>query len=304
MAALLSYRTEVERYTKLAAPPSAAFAIATDKWQTLQLAEGLGIPIPQTAQPLSLEACKGIGKRFGYPLIIKPVSSSGSRGLRRVYDDDTLEIAYKEIRTRFGRVVVQEAIPWEGRGVGVGALFENGKERVSYSYKRLREFPVRGGPSTVRETTDDPQLRAYARKLLSAIAWDGVAMVEFKEDPRDGKAKLMEINPRFWGSIALASAAGINIPALLVGQLLGERVVQPSYRVGAICRWLLPGDVAHFLANPKRMEMSPSFFGFFQRGMTYDEFASDDVKGGVATILATLASVFDRDTWQKGVFRA
>lgn len=39
-------------------------------------------------------------------------------------------------------------------------------------------------------------------------------MVEWKVDLRDGRPKLMEINPRFWGSLELAVRSGVNFPSL------------------------------------------------------------------------------------------
>jgi len=40
-------------------------------------------------------------------------------------------------------------------------------------------------------------------------------MVEFRVDARDGTAKLMEVNPRFWGSLQLSILSGADFPYLL-----------------------------------------------------------------------------------------
>lgn len=66
-------------------------------------------------------------------------------------------------------------------------------------HKRMREYPITGGSSTAAESMYDPELRDLGLTLLKALDWHGVAMVEFKKDSRDGKYKLMEINPKFWG---------------------------------------------------------------------------------------------------------
>src|ERR1700676_4914083 len=118
-------------------------------------------------------------------------------------------------------------------------------------------------------------------------------MVEFKLDPRDGVPKLMEINPRFWGSIALAICAGADFPTMAVDLATGQRVVASPYAIGKRARWLVPGDVAHSIANPRRFALEPSFFQFFAPNLCYDEFDRHDVRGGVATVLAAAASVFD-----------
>ena len=69
-------------------------------------------------------------------------------------------------------------------------------------------------------------------------------MVEFKKDPRDGQCKLMEINPRFWGSLELSVLSGVNFPYLLY-RMETEGDIEPviDYKEGIRCRWLLPGDI-------------------------------------------------------------
>lgn len=303
IALLLEHRTDIERYAVLPIAAAPQFEIADDKWATIELARELGIPVPRSARPQTLEQAKAALGSFDFPVIAKPMSSSGSRGIARLEKPQDLNRYYRQLAPTYGDPILQEAIPWQGQGLGVGCLVDRGKLRVAFSYKRLREFPVRGGPSTLRESTDDATIKEYARRLLERIGWHGVAMVEFKVDPRDGLPKLMEINPRFWGSVELANAAGVNFPFLLVEMARGRTVEQPVYCVGVRSRWLVPGDIAHFLSNPHRFAMQPPFFRFRDSNMSYDEFAGDDLSGSVATVWCTVLSLFDPATWRLGVFR-
>jgi predicted ATP-grasp superfamily ATP-dependent carboligase len=77
-------------------------------------------------------------------------------------------------------------------------------------HRRIREYPITGGASTAAESFYDPALRDLRLTLLRALNWHGVAMVEFKKDQRDGTHKL--INAKFWGSLDLAIAAGVDFP--------------------------------------------------------------------------------------------
>lgn len=95
--------------------------------------------------------------------------------------------------------------------------------------------------------------------------------------------------------------SGVHFPELLYQWSMGKDVEQPAYRTGVKCRWLLPGDIAHFLANPARFSMKPSFFSF--KGMYYDDFMKGDAKGNFASVWCTLLSIFDAETWKKGLFR-
>ena len=91
------------------------------------------------------------------------------------------------------------------------------------------------------------QIKKITRKLFKGLRWNGVAMVEFKIDKRDNLPKLMEINPRFWGSLALPIYAGVDYPYLLFQLARGEKVKKvEQYKVGVKARWLLLGDLLWF----------------------------------------------------------
>jgi len=300
---MLENRDRFNALTAFALPETEAYRVASNKWETVKLAKSLGIPVPATelvADESGIEAALE-GREF--PLIIKPVRGGGSVGLAEAYDRSGGEQAVRHALRRFGPLLVQERLPWQGRGEGVGILADRGKVKVAFTYRRLREFPVKGGPSTLRESTSDSELAHHAITLMEALDWHGVAMVEFKTDLRDGARKLMEINPRFWGSMDLAFVSGVNFPALLTDLSLGREVRQPGYRDGVRCRWLVPGDLAHFIANPARLNLDPSFFDFRGERLFYDDFKSHDMRGNLAVIACAFLSIFDLDTWRKGVFR-
>jgi predicted ATP-grasp superfamily ATP-dependent carboligase len=133
-----------------------------------------------------------------------------------------------------------------------------------------------------------------ALTILTNLKWYGVAMVEFKYDPRDNQPKLLEINPRFWGSLELAIKAGVNFPYLLYKVVMDEEI-EPvmKYKLGVRCRWLLPGDLCHFLANPKRFSLQPSFFKFY--GTAYDILSWRDPLPVLGTLLSGLEFVYNSE---------
>jgi predicted ATP-grasp superfamily ATP-dependent carboligase len=93
-----------------------------------------------------------------------------------------------------------------------------GRLRAAFAHRRLREKPPSGGVSVLSESIAlDPQVLEQAERILEALKWHGVAMVEFKRDARDGVAKL-GINGRFWGSLQLSVDAGVGcLPAVPAG---------------------------------------------------------------------------------------
>ena len=81
--------------------------------------------------------------------------------------------------------------------------------------RRARQHPMDfGHASTFAELVKIPEIQQIAEKFLSLIDYYGICEVEFIQDPRDGKYKLIEVNPRVWGWHTLAIAAGVDLPYL------------------------------------------------------------------------------------------
>jgi len=146
-------------------------------------------------------------------------------------------------------LIIQEYIP--GQGYGFFALFNQQKLRAIFMHKRIREYPITGGASTSAESIYDPELKELSVKLLKSLNWHGVAMVEFRKDFRDNKYKLMEINPKFWGSLDLAITSQVDFPYLVCKMAL-EGDVKPvfNYKIGVKFTWPFPDDFQRFLAKP------------------------------------------------------
>ncbi|OGP54046.1 MAG: hypothetical protein A2Y65_06265 [Deltaproteobacteria bacterium RBG_13_52_11] len=292
---LAQHREEFAPLVRLPIPPYQAIARVRDKGWLLRHASQQGIPIPQTSWVEDMANLNTIKDAIPPPWVIKPRVSSGSFGIAYVEREEDLSEAYRKVHSQFPFPLVQERIPPEGEAFGVSALLDHkGQVKACFVHRRLREYPITGGPSTLRESVRYPQIEELGIQLLQSLAWYGVAMVEFKVDPRDNQPKLMELNPRFWGSLALAIHAGVDFPYLLYKMAMGEEFEAiREYEVGARCRWLLPGDILHFLTNPKRFHLQPSFFQF--RGTADDILSMDDPLPAVGTFLTLFALPWDKD---------
>ncbi len=292
--ALLPIRSEIEARTCFPLPEDTAVLTALDKGKTLTLASRLGIPCPRLFP--SLEDVS----EADLPVVMKPVSGCGSHGLVYVEIPAQLRHEREQAGGRSLSYLIQDRIPAAGEEVGANLLFDRkGRCVAGFTYRRLRDYPVKGGPSTLRESTRDEELLAKSIQLLSELGWYGVAMVEFKRDVRDGQLKLMEINPRFWGSLALPIAAGINFPVLLWQEASGQELKPVfDYEVGVRARWLIPGDILHFLSNPDRFRLEPSFFDFFDSNTVYDDFDRTDLSGNLAVVVCTALNALKPDMWK------
>jgi predicted ATP-grasp superfamily ATP-dependent carboligase len=97
---------------------------------------------------------------------------------------------------------------------------ERGHIVGEFTGKKIRTLPAAYGDSTALETSDAPDVRALGRTLLKRMKFRGVAKLDFKRGP-DGRLHLLELNPRFNLWHHLGAVAGVNLPALVYGDLVG-----------------------------------------------------------------------------------
>lgn len=239
---------------RLVLPPHATVLRAFDKQQTTSLAKTLGLDTPQTATLCDDGQARTAAQAIRYPVVLKPrtsveMSSSGqfSATGMPLYARNPQEFlaSYNELRKRCGEVLAQEFIA--GTGTGYFALMRQGELRAEFAHLRIRDVRPSGSGSCLRvSTVPDSRIREGALAILRALNWHGVAMVEFRVRS-DGTPVFLEVNGRFWGSLALAVYAGVDFPALLARMAEdGDVQPPPAYRTGVRCRWLL-GDFRHLI---------------------------------------------------------
>jgi len=291
------YYDDFSKLTYLPIVSYQKLSLAKRKDKVLLLAQKLGIPTPKTWFIDDLTQLNSLKETLPFPVVIKPKKGSGAVGVAYPESPEELTAQYPLIHRQFPFPMIQEMIPHQGPGYGASILInENGQVKAWFVHKRLREYPVTGGASTLRESVKRDDIRDMAVELLKALDWFGVAMVEFKLDPRDGLPKLMEVNPRFWGSLSLAITAGVNFPYLLYRMSRGEKF-QPvnNYQIGKKSRWLLPGDILHFIHHPQRSRLTSEFFNFWDANTVYDIISLKDPLPTLARILTPLTFIYDLD---------
>ncbi len=300
------HEDELAKLSRFALPPKDKLIYAMDKAQTNVAARKAGVPNPRTWSPQSeSELDAALAEIKDLPIVIKPRVASGARGLSIVKDRALLRETYLQTHGRYAWPVLQEYIPSdEGGNVTVVILGVKQEVLCAFSYVRLREFPVAAGASTLVESVKRKDQEDIAVKLLQGIGWTGIGMVEFRRDNRDGVPKVIEINERLNASTRLSYLSGVPIPQILY-ELYVDGKAKPvlDYKAGVRCRWLIPADFLHFLANPNRFHLKPSFFNFFDPD-TYDEFIDrDDWRPLFFWLLWLMAHSLDPAQWRDFIFR-
>ncbi|MGH2475918.1 MAG: ATP-grasp domain-containing protein [Candidatus Limnocylindrales bacterium] len=242
---LAAARDRIDDRVRVALPGPEALAATHDKARTLELAARLAVPTPPTVRAATAEDAIAAAADLGWPVVVKPQTSRERRddGAMEAFtvayagDSRTLRERVEALGGRTG-VLLQRWRPGEGHGIEMLAF--EGRPLAAFQHRRLREVPVTGGASALRESVAlDPVLFGHACRLLAALRWTGLAMVEFRLTP-DGP-ELMEINGRVWGSLPLAVRAGMDFPGRLADLLLDgppDEDTPPAtgYRIGVRAR--------------------------------------------------------------------
>lgn len=175
-----------------------------DKYLLAQRCAGSEVPVPRTE-------LLGVAYDWDYPVIVKPRSGSGSRGVHLVEDETALRALGTDERQ-----IVQENLPGEEYSVDVIADLD-GRVLAAVPRSRLR---VDSGVAVAGRTVKDAELERTATAVAEQVGLTTVANVQLRRRA-DGTAALLEVNPRFPGAMPLTIAAGVDMPRLCLDMVLG-----------------------------------------------------------------------------------
>jgi predicted ATP-grasp superfamily ATP-dependent carboligase/O-antigen/teichoic acid export membrane protein len=243
-----------------------------DKRYTYDLAEKIGIPTPKTLIPHSLEDVECYAGVIEYPSLIKPCKSHEyqerfHKKMVWAHKLDELIAAYQEAAGAGMEVMLQEYIPGpDSQGVNYNTYCFEGRPIVEFTAQKVRSGPpVIGSPCVLYSDTIEGVLEP-GRKLLNALEYSGYACTEFKQDPRTGEYKLMEVNARHNLSTLLAVRSGLNFPLLHYRHLVeGCLPMADEYITGLY--WIdstrdLSFSFSRIWKNPA--ELNHFFYPYFQ----------------------------------------
>jgi predicted ATP-grasp superfamily ATP-dependent carboligase len=231
-------------------PPPQIVNSVLDKQLTLQAAVECGIVVPSEYRLRNLDDLERERDSLRFPLIAKPASkATGLKfALRYFRNFDQLREVYLAHGSPWDKYLLQEYC--SGFGIGVEILMWGGRVHAVFQHRRLRELRSTGGASVLAEAqAPEPALVEISVKLLRRLQWQGVAMVEFRYDPTTGRATLMEVNGRYWGSLPLSVNAGVEFPYYEWQLAHGCQEPGPiaSYGAGFRTLWRT-GDLMRFVA--------------------------------------------------------
>ena len=295
------YKGVLSKITKVAVSDYAIFLKAYDKLQTIEIGKEIGVPCPKTFGILEFEDLENIIKELGFPIVLKAKKGSGYSGvkiinkrseLRKKYDDLINVDTKNENIYDHRNIIVQEYIPGDIHDVCIFA--NHGHIIRAVTQKRIKTLPVIGGGGIWNITTNNVRLIEYSKKLIHTIQYHGPAQIEFKLD-KEGMPRLIEINPKFWGTLDLSIQAGVNFPLISARVAMGEKL-NPNYcyKEGFEYIWIFPYQFVSFLRTKEKVKCLLDLRRLLRRNVA-TEFSLTDILPNIVTIFASFFALFKKE---------
>lgn len=274
---LSEYQEEFSEYADFIVPDTDTLELANDKDEMADIAKAVGIktpekiPVDDTGYPLT--------NRIRYPVYVKPVFGEefglgASERYDIAFDEDGISDSFSKYLALTGKApVVQE---YAGDiGIGVCVVMDKDSNPVNiFCHKRVREYPVSGGPSSCCVSIYAPNIVKGAVRLLQSIRYTGIAMVEFRGS-EDTSYSFLEINTRIWGSFPLCVKSGSSFISDYVLAARGASFSVPDthYKRGKMMSFA----VNDILAGTDYIKSGSTALGLHAFGSVIDPTVSDGI---------------------------
>ncbi len=315
------HRKELDNICKIYLLDDDCYKTANDKFKMQKLAKQLNINIPREIEVSKSTTTEQILSELPLPIVLKPQSSFEIHKLEKkkfVSKAFTVEDLQTQLDSLGQGEIVAAQENFVGRGVGVELLVKDGDILFAFQHLRIHE-PLMGGGSSYRKSVSvHPELLEASRKIVKALRYSGVAMVEYKINLDTNEWVFIELNARFWGSLPLPVASGADFPYFLYSMIVdGKTEFNNEYRKGIYCRniskdlgWLYHNLTADrsdpFLETRSLWKVALESFNLLFLRERYDTFAWDDLKPGFAeigTIFDKLYAAISKRIGSRSIFR-
>lgn len=272
---------ELKKITHVKMPHYEAFLNGYDKNRLMSLCAKNGYPHPKTIDMSEYgEHIENVEefRTFPYPAILKPNLTTGGRGMRIIQTYEELLSIYPINRKKYGECHLQKFIKEGGRQVKIQLYVDENHNLIASSVlNKVRWYPIKGGSSCCSVSIKDEKMVEICYSILKDINWVGFADFDTIGNPDTGELMIMEINPRVPACLKGAVVAGVNWAEVIINGYLNKPQKEYSYKEGVALRHL-GFDVLWFIKSPKRFSAKPSWFKFWGKKVSYQDFDFCDQK--------------------------
>ena len=259
-------------------PDEETFHLARDKKHFSQFCLNNNLPVPMEYDYNSLIEHKDLPSN----LIIKPKIGSGSMGIKFI---DTYDELLNNKDLDYEKFLIQERLENSRDIRGAFFLFDKGKQISYYGHKRIRTYPDEGGVTVYSKCEMNDTLKELGTNLLEKLQWSGVAMVEFLYDTSTKSYKIIEVNPRAWGSIMLSEFCGSKMLDNYINASLEKELIPQDINEETYIRWFFPWDLLSYIQRKGDIK---DFWKFDTKKCCYINFSYAPWYAGIAYTLFNL----------------
>ena len=214
-------------------------ALSGDKWQLGEQLVDAGLPRIPSSIPENWE--QAVSELGTPPLLLKPRSGNGSRGIARIYD----EIDFDYWRAKSGdNWMLQRIVGDDCNEFTVGVFgFGDGESIAPITLKRRLSA---AGNTLEAQVAHDSVIEGATQRLTRFFKPLGPTNYQFRKE--DDIAYLLEINPRFSSSNSLRTAFGFNEAEMAIDYFeFGKPPLAPVIKEGTA--WRYSEDFVHYVSN-------------------------------------------------------
>ncbi len=229
----------------------------SNKYEQSILASEAGVSLPHTFKISSEFELKKAIPQLEFPVFIKALEVNSWRKLVGsitkgfvMQNEADLKEKINRLLSKGLEVIIQEIIPGPDTShfKYCSCTGADGKILLEFTLRKIHQSPIHYGVGAVVESIYYPELLIEGRKLIQNIGYRGVGSAEFKFDERDGKLKLIELNPRYWQQNSLPTACGMNFAVMDYLEVTGQK----------------PEPITEFVTNIKWVNRHMDFNSFIQ----------------------------------------
>jgi predicted ATP-grasp superfamily ATP-dependent carboligase len=240
-------------------PKLDAMDIAANKWLLAQWLQAHHIPCPVTILCRPDLAFEQELAALRFPVLLKPIQQIGDdigvggRGIH-IFEQPAALLEFYQQNTHI-EYIVQSFI--NGYDMGCNVLCRAGKIEAYSIQKGFMASHIRFAPAAGIDFIENTGAYAVVSELVAKLKWTGVANFDLRYDEDDQQVKVIEINPRFWGSLLGSFCAGVNFPYLSclagLGLDIPEAVFHPM-------RYVNTGTAAKLLCQGVMHSKSQAYY--------------------------------------------
>lgn len=283
-------RKILSEYILMNISPENLIESIADKYKQYKITHDAGVQVPKTFLPNNLDEVDKLKQELAYPVFVKAqeVTSwwdkikGGKKGFFIINPQELMD-TFRMIFEVEAKAIVQELIQGPDTNHFKICCYVSQQNEIllAFTLQKIRQCPIKFGVGSIVQSIHYPELLRVGIKLFRDIDYRGVGSAEFKLDEKDGKLKLIEINPRYWQQNILADKCGMNFPLIDYLEVTGQKPKHiVDFRVGI--KWVnICSDFESYLSYKNLGELNAfKWLNSLKGKKIFSVFAWDDIIPG------------------------